>query len=325
MAMGCSEHPTIEIQLTRGLQYPAEMGPDSRHSTSTDTLLFRHVCTNFDWNAAAFLDLIRERLMLDHTNGQAVWAFTTMAEICEAAAEGCGSCRLIQACVTDFTRGEVGPDVEMNITYGGQKTLSVDILLEDSCGQIAQTQLELFTLPGESCPWPNIGSEISLLRTPAGLYDVPGGCTAIVCDDSLSENAMAKIKQWIAECERDHPYCDVGSAYSSLNAHSNVLPSRLISVGAENGDVRLCCGVGTSTKYLALSYCWGRSGGLTLTQENQAAWTSRIPFERSNFTTTQAISHFQTRMDLPRTNARPQSPAFHGRRDGLGMPGPYEL
>ncbi|KUJ13441.1 HET-domain-containing protein [Mollisia scopiformis] len=96
----------------------------------------------------------------------------------------------------------------------------------------------------------------------------------------LSESNVAKIKNWINDCDENHQNCWSDDSTSNEDSMPYFLPTRLLSIGKEGGNVRL---VPTSflkadpktaekISYVALSYCWGSAetaGGSLLMTTHQ--------------------------------------------------------
>lgn len=282
-----ADYPTIEIQLIREA---VPKGQGYKHGVR-DHPSFCHVCTNFDWGVANALYMLREGVTPHSGHIKAVEAHSLLEEIEEAAADGCGSCLLLQECVQRFAKDRLDPDTQISITYGSNGigeyvVLSVefDNLPWDPNAKLTDiTSIELFTVAGSPCPWPSIGSDMSSLG-PRGGTDRPGGTASLVCADSYSEDAFSKIKAWATECERDHPYCDIHSSFGHLHSLRGILPRRLIYVPPKDETVCLMDvphdSKDTAIRYLALSYCWGKGSGSKLSRRNKNAWYTLIPADQ---------------------------------------------
>ena len=75
--------------------------------------------------------------------------------------------------------------------------------------------------------------------------------TRFVEDDPSSEEAFSRARSWINTCTSSHEYCK-----SNLDVP---LPTRVLNVEEANvtGMVKLVETGGRSSKYIALSHCWG--------------------------------------------------------------------
>lgn len=80
---------------------------------------------------------------------------------------------------------------------------------------------------------------------------------------TFSEEAQQTIKNWINECDSNHPNC-VG------RADKGFIPTRLLDLNQHKDRVVLIESRTTNIRnqYTTLSYCWGRSRNLTLLAEN---------------------------------------------------------
>ncbi|KAK3344506.1 heterokaryon incompatibility protein-domain-containing protein, partial [Lasiosphaeria hispida] len=88
--------------------------------------------------------------------------------------------------------------------------------------------------------------------------------TVPVLAPSSSPQSLAIIRRWLDKCLSEHTNCQNGNS---------ALPSRLLDVGPADGskEPRIVCqsNIGDQkARYLALSYCWGRT-------TKQSPWTLR--------------------------------------------------
>ncbi|KAK5171035.1 uncharacterized protein LTR77_004179 [Saxophila tyrrhenica] len=83
--------------------------------------------------------------------------------------------------------------------------------------------------------------------------------------------SVSLIKSWLEECVQTHEPC----TWKPQPA----LPTRVIDVGASNtsDEPRLLVTLGKHGRYLALSYCWGRSQTLTTKRNNFQEHQREIP------------------------------------------------
>ena len=91
--------------------------------------------------------------------------------------------------------------------------------------------------------------------------------------------ALATARQWISNCDQNHPQCQ-----RWIRPDPTFLPSRLIKIGANPSDQpRICSGASlpVGTQYLVLSHCWGGEVPVQLKQNNvaqfQIAVTAELP------------------------------------------------
>ncbi|KAK3998238.1 HET-domain-containing protein [Cladorrhinum sp. PSN332] len=109
-----------------------------------------------------------------------------------------------------------------------------------------------------------------------------------------SESHFAILRQWLHDCDDNHPQCQPHTSREGATA-----PTRLLDVGtAESWTVRL---VETNTyesyNYLVLSYCWGIVANLRTLPENYQQHSQGIDIEslpktiRDAVITTRALKH----------------------------------
>ncbi|KAN0098329.1 Heterokaryon incompatibility protein (HET) domain containing protein [Hyaloscypha variabilis] len=96
-----------------------------------------------------------------------------------------------------------------------------------------------------------------------------------------SEVAFQRVLSNLNDCIKNHPAC-ARTFDGSICDESTVLPSRLIDLGTRNEDIPLLVETaGSNSKYVALSYCWGKD-------------STSLKFQ----TTTSTISSFKKRLPL---------------------------
>lgn len=78
-------------------------------------------------------------------------------------------------------------------------------------------------------------------------------------------------KTWIAECDRSHDRCNVIGV--------NDRPSRLVSVSGTSIKLIETAALTVMPPYATLSYCWGKSPELMLTNDTMASFLDSIPKE----------------------------------------------
>jgi hypothetical protein len=86
------------------------------------------------------------------------------------------------------------------------------------------------------------------------------------------EASWKLARGWLKSCTESHPSC--GEQIMELKP-----PRRLINVGREEGQARLCLGTDlpADIQYLTLSHCWGQKKFTTLLRENMETFCSGIP------------------------------------------------
>jgi hypothetical protein len=86
------------------------------------------------------------------------------------------------------------------------------------------------------------------------------------------EASWKLARRWLKSCTESHTSCR--DQILELK-----LPSRLIDVGKEEGEARLCLGtdLAADIQYLTLSHCWGQKKFTTLLRENMETFCLGIP------------------------------------------------
>jgi hypothetical protein len=94
----------------------------------------------------------------------------------------------------------------------------------------------------------------------------------------------ALIKNWLRTCQDKHTNC-------SQKNIDRQLPTRLIDVGVNGGDLKLfqTKSLPRETQYLTLSHCWGGEVYTTLTSSNFQEFLSHIPAESFTKTFREAV------------------------------------
>ncbi|PMD32736.1 HET-domain-containing protein [Hyaloscypha variabilis F] len=111
-----------------------------------------------------------------------------------------------------------------------------------------------------------------------------------VAEDLSSDQCIGLAKQWMSECERNHPIC-------KRWANSVSLPTRVLDVGSESQPPRLVESLGRTGRYAALSHCWGKAQPLTTTSENLSEHLIAIQLDQLPKTFKEAVLLAQ-RLDL---------------------------
>lgn len=117
------------------------------------------------------------------------------------------------------------------------------------------SRIEVFSILGESSPWPGIGHFMAK-HAPSNATDtLIGGKARVLSTDGLSTECISLIREWMAQCADDHPYCNLKSDFNKPLATHEWLPKRLIEVGATNDECHLWYVDQAPVRYIALSYC----------------------------------------------------------------------
>ncbi|KUJ13239.1 HET-domain-containing protein [Mollisia scopiformis] len=80
------------------------------------------------------------------------------------------------------------------------------------------------------------------------------------------------VRTWLQTCEESHP------TYAKRHIES-ILPTRLISVGTTNSELKIVPSqlLSSDIQYLTLSHCWGNKIFTTLRMENYSDFLTNIP------------------------------------------------
>jgi hypothetical protein len=110
------------------------------------------------------------------------------------------------------------------------------------------------------------------------------GIARHVSQDPLSPHSIALGSAWLKECAEDHEFCTV--------TPKTISPTRLLHVGSEDKHPHLVTNNGKvrSQKYVALSYCWGKTLPMTTTTANLDEMEQGIPFSTLPSTLQDAVS-----------------------------------
>lgn len=227
-------------------------------------------------------------------------------ELKQAAASGCSSCSLLEAVIVKFS-GDVFPfddNLVVNLVFCRGAALRLTVYRaekEDDNGSDFDGRsfssivsiggldlkdlgeglewIELYTLPGQSCPWPTTGSSMRLERPEGNLPTLSGGLARHVPANPNSDDCFHIIREWIDTCTRTHALCRDADARADRQPW---LPKRMISVGGhDNSQIRLVEDVQVAPgedvpKYAALSHCWGQSQHLILSKSTRDERTRNI-------------------------------------------------
>ncbi|KAK5722277.1 hypothetical protein LTR17_014283 [Elasticomyces elasticus] len=237
------------------------------------------VCTSLDWHVANALDSGNGPYIWVDPDRRAVRIVATLGDVSGEADKGCGSCLLIRECVVRLFDVDIDTecDTELELVYRKNTTLTIS--WESS--------------KFNPSPWPAIGNEV-VWTNPGGPSSSPfawfGGSATLVQPDAASVACLDQIKNWMSQCEREHPYCQ-DRTRDPLKGTRDPPPTRLVSVGKSNEDLRLDeIDVGDAPTYIALSYSWGKTKRLTCTAEKYDDLRVNIPYEELAKTLQDAIT-----------------------------------
>ena len=140
-------------------------------------------------------------------------------------------------------------------------------------------EIEMFASDDDACPIPDSWD-----------YVVVSARTAPRSD---SEQALAVIKEWIAECADTHGV-DIEDPAFCESPVSPKLPTRIVDVGSDNNSIRLVETRGKHYDYLCLSHCWGLEQIITTTKGTIEERKRNIPWEKLSKTFQDAVSMTRT-------------------------------
>ncbi|KAF4983467.1 hypothetical protein FZEAL_1196 [Fusarium zealandicum] len=204
-----------------------------------------------------------------------------LSEVPASAALGCVSCLLLKEALSKLTKGTLdfgdselwlvivfckGNAMRVNVVRGNPPDDDFDIF--GSSNEIEKETLEayeLYTLPGSPCPWPTIGSSMTIERPDWSLPAEFGGPAGHVEPDPSTKSSFNLIKSWIKTCKEGHAVCS--EAESSIE---RALPKRVIDIGpVSNRGIHVFEHDDSMQRidkpYIALSHCWDQ-------------WKKNIPF-----------------------------------------------
>ncbi|KAM0558288.1 hypothetical protein ACHAPJ_004982 [Fusarium lateritium] len=226
----------------------------------------------------------------------ASWQISVYApDIPGSVAGGCASCLLLQEVLTKLTQGTLDcndPELWLDIIFCKGNALRMNTIRgsppEDfdmfSVGGGAEGDViesyEIYNLPGSPCPWPTIGSSMTIERPDWSLPAEMGGHARHIEPDPTSQSSFDRVKTWIRTCKETHAVCSEAEASTTSK-----LPKRVINIGPETNDGIHVIEYDDSTQqinepYIALSHCWGKTQHLISTRETLDQWKQNIPFRR---------------------------------------------
>jgi hypothetical protein len=181
---------------------------------------------------------------------------------------------LMKLCMAEDARVKITPP-----STDGQETalLMMTISLRmsqrstiDPLGYIESDPIEISFLPSRTrSQWKRVPvlhpKDYYLVETLSASSDV----------STASNSNLLSTSRWLEQCTTTHRNCK-----SALNS-SSAIPSRLLDVGdahrTHSVNLVLTNGSFSGVKYVALSYCWGRSPGYKLALSTMKTLQSRVP------------------------------------------------
>jgi hypothetical protein len=186
---------------------------------------------------------------------------------CSAEA-GCITCRLIwdiiihvdEKLVLELTRSHIEGEEQAYIWLDGMIGQTLNLMLDDMPPGKYFPTLELYSAKSMKIRF--APSCNSTLTQSAGLPQYPIiGRAEEVGEQLCIQSCLDLSRRWIEQCRENHPECEAEC--------SDELPTRVLDLGDCHGPVNLRLHertLGEGAKYVALSYCWGKTGNLTTTK-----------------------------------------------------------
>ncbi|KAI0424257.1 HET-domain-containing protein [Xylaria sp. FL1042] len=177
----------------------------------------------------------------------------------QSAEGGCATCHLIWQALCRFDKDST-LDILLQTSPPSSPYHSDDddrVYLELS-GFVGHTLLlEFVGLPPET-HFPTL--ELFSRDATSSCFQIIGAASEVASDLDLSL-CIRLTSKWLRDCELKHPQCTAQK--------SSTLPTRVLDVGDSLAAVSirlLETEPGQSDKYVALSYCWGKTGNITTTK-----------------------------------------------------------
>jgi hypothetical protein len=114
----------------------------------------------------------------------------------------------------------------------------------------------------------------------------------ILTSEVPSDAHLDVAKDWMNECENNHPNCQEHST------DLPELPTRIIDVGNDGQDPRLVDGAARRSRYATLSHCWGNAPTIKTDTESLRLRQDGIPLETLPKTFREAIQVCRN-LDIP--------------------------
>lgn len=126
-----------------------------------------------------------------------------------------------------------------------------------------------------------------LLKLKGEIAENATNVTAHITDFTGAEPTIATAKAWLSECLQSH--AGVCEELSPLN--ERLVPTRLLYIEDDPCILRLAENHDATTRYLILSYCWGkeRAGEMKLTKTTEHELRRRVPVDRLPATVRDAV------------------------------------
>lgn len=125
-----------------------------------------------------------------------------------------------------------------------------------------------------------LGNLVEYSDPVTGTFPMVGGPARVVLVDPASRKCTNMNKTWTDHCDSAHPFCKNEEHSAEGETIFNPHPRLLIRVGTGPEDIHLEETRQRHLKYAALSYCWGRTGGLKLERSNVQDLKRRLPWSQ---------------------------------------------
>ncbi|TRX91218.1 hypothetical protein FHL15_007823 [Xylaria flabelliformis] len=176
-----------------------------------------------------------------------------------AESGGCAICRLIWQVLSRFDDDKDSVlDKLLRIPPPSSSTCSDDSIYLELSGFIGHPLLLQFVdLPNETY-FPTL--ELFCRDDTSNCFQIIGAASEVASDLDLSLCTRLASK-WLQDCQLKHPRCAA--------QRSSTLPTRVLDIGESltTASIRLLeTGPSQNAEYVALSYCWGKTGNITTTR-----------------------------------------------------------
>jgi hypothetical protein len=162
--------------------------------------------------------------------------------------------------VLELTQSHIEGEEQAYIWVEGMLGQTLTLMLDDMPPGKYFPILELF--PEKSMDIRFAPSSNRMLTQSTGIPEYPIIGRAEEVREQLGiQSCLDLSRRWIEKCREEHPECEA--------EHSDELPTRVLDLGDCHGPVNLRLHEptpGEGAKYVALSYCWGKTGNLTTTK-----------------------------------------------------------
>ncbi|KAI0554272.1 HET-domain-containing protein [Xylaria curta] len=197
----------------------------------------------------------------------------TLQDWRQSAESGCATCRLIWQVLSRFEKDSVLDELLQTPpppphSSPSSPTCSDDSTYLELSGFVGHPLLLQFVdLPADTY-FPTL--ELFCRDGTSNCFQIIGAASEVASDLDLSLCTRLASK-WLRDCRLKHPRC--------VAQRSRTLPTRVLDVGENlaTASIRLLeTEPGQSAEYIALSYCWGKTGNITTTKSTLRERTKDI-------------------------------------------------